>query len=194
MFKSMDEILAEVADYVRGCLGPLGVSGEIQPDQVAEWAINFCIQLVATLLLFLIVRLFLWKPITKFLEDRRDKMDQELLDAEASRERAIQLEEELKSKYDGAKLEIQKLLKEAEAQGNLQRDEIIKEAKLEAQRILTLANEDIKREIAMEENNIKKEIISIAFLAAEAILGKEINQEEYLETVTKIIESGTNNG
>ena len=46
----------------------------------------------------------------------------------------------------------------------------------------------------MEENNIKKEIISIAFLAAEAILGKEINQEEYLETVTKIIESGTNNG
>ena len=66
MFKSMDEILAEVADYVRGCLGPLGVSGEIQPDQVAEWAINFCIQLVATLLLFLIVRLFLWKPITKF--------------------------------------------------------------------------------------------------------------------------------
>ena len=185
----MEEILKDVSKFVEECLGPLGNSGNIW-----TWLRDFTIQILATLLLFIIVKIFLWKPITKFLEARRDKMDQELLDAEASRERAIQLEEELKSKYDGAKLEIQKLLKEAEAQGNLQRDEIIKKAKLEAQRILTLANEDIKREIAMEENNIKKEIISIAFLAAEAILGKEINQEEYLETVTKIIESGTNNG
>jgi F-type H+-transporting ATPase subunit b len=148
----MEEILKDVSKFVEECLGPLGNSGNIW-----TWLRDFTIQILATLLLFIIVKIFLWRPITKFLEARRDKMDQELLDAEASRERAIQLEEELKSKYDGAKLEIQKLLKEAETQGNLQRDEIIKEAKLEAQRILTLANEDIKREIAMEENNIKKE-------------------------------------
>ena len=185
----MEEILKDVSKFVEECLGPLGNSGNIW-----TWLRDFAIQIIATLLLFLVVRAFLWKPITKFLEARRDQMDQDLVEANESRERAIKLEEELQAKYDGAKVEIQKLLKEAESQGNLQRDEIIKEAKLEAERILALANEDIKREIAMEENNIKKEIISIAFLAAEAILGKEINQEEYLDTVTKIIESGTNNG
>ena len=185
----MEEILKDVSKFVSECLGPLGNSGDIW-----TWLRDFSIQILATLLLFLVVRAFLWKPITEFLEARRDKMDQELLEASEARERAIKLEEELQAKYDGAKAEIQKLLKEAETQGNLRREEIVKEAKLEAQRLLNLATEDIKREIAMEENNIKKEIISIAFLAAEAILGKEINQEEYLETVTKIIESGTNNG
>ena len=58
MFKSMEEILAEVADFVKSCLGPLGVSGSIEPNLVLEWAINFAIQLVATLLLFLIVKIF----------------------------------------------------------------------------------------------------------------------------------------
>jgi F-type H+-transporting ATPase subunit b len=163
----MEEILKDVSKFVEECLGPLGNSGNIW-----TWLRDFTIQILATLLLFIIVKIFLWGPITKFLEARRDKMDQELLDAEASRERAIQLEEELKTKYDGAKLEIQKLLKEAEAQGNLQRDEIIKEAKLEAQRILTLANEDIKREIAMEENNIKKEIISHSGLFGKKMEGE----------------------
>ena len=57
-----------------------------------------------------------------------------------------------------------------------------------------MANEDIKREVKAQEDDIKKQIIQIAFLAAEAIVGSEIDQEKYLQTVTSIIESGTNNG
>ena len=193
MFKSMDEILAEVAEFVQGCLGPLGVSGEIQPDQVAEWAINFCIQLVATLLLFLIVKLFLWKPITSFLESRSEQMDKDLAIASEAKEHALQLEKELAEKYDAAKFEIQKLLKEAELEGANRREQIILEAKEEALRRINLANEEIEREISMQQADIKNQIISIAFLAAETIVGSEIDHDAYLETVTKIIESGTNN-
>ena len=62
------------------------------------------------------------------------------------------------------------------------------------QGIINMANEDIKREVKAQEDDIKKQIIQIAFLAAEAIVGSEIDQEKYLQTVTSIIESGTNNG
>lgn len=185
----MEEILKDVSQFVSDCLGPLGNSGNIW-----TWLRDFTIQLLATLLLFLVVRAFLWKPITQFLEARRDKMDQDLLEANEARERAIKLEEDLQVKYDGAKVEIQKLLKQAETEGNLRREEIVKEAKVEAERILAMANEDIKREIATQEKDIKNQIVSIAFLAAEAILGKEIDHDKYLEAVTNIIESGTNNG
>ena len=183
----MEEILAEVAEFVQGCLGPLGVSGEINPDQVVEWAINFGIQLVATLLLFLIVKIFFWKPITKFLESRSEQMDKDLEAAKESNEKELAL------KYDAAKADIQKLLKQAELEGNLRKEEIINDAKEEALRRINLANEEIEREISMQEADIKNQIISIAFLAAETIVGKEINRDEYLNAVTKIIESGMSN-
>ena len=188
----MDEILAEVAEFVQGCLGPLGVSGEIQPDQVLEWAINFGIQLVATLILFLIVKIFLWKPITKFLESRSEQMDKDLEIARETKEKAMELEKELALKYDSAKSDIQKLLKAAEAEGLVRKEQIIKEAKEEALRRINLAEEEIEREISMQQADIKNQIISIAFLAAETIVGKEINREEYLVAVSKIIESGMN--
>ena len=184
----MDEILRGISDFVSECLGPLGNSGNI-----LTWLRDFTIQLIATLILFIVVKIFLWKPLTNFLEVRRDKMDQELKETEEARERAIKLEEDLKVKYDAAKDEIQKLLKQAEAEGSLRREEIIKEAKNEATRLITIANDDIKRQVAEQEKDIKNQIISIAFLAAEVIVGNEINKDKYLEAVTKIIESGMNN-
>ena len=183
----MDEILKGISEFVSECLGPLGNSGDI-----LTWLRDFTIQIIATLILFLVVKIFLWKPLTNFLEVRRDQMDHELKETQESRERAIKLEEDLKVKYDAAKDEIQKLLKQAEAEGNLRREEIIKEAKNEATRLISMANDDIKRQVAEQEKDIKNQIISIAFLAAEVIVGKEIDQDNYLEAVTKIIESGMN--
>ena len=185
----MDQILKDIADFVDQCLGPLGNGNDFW-----GWLRDFCIQLIATFILFLVVKIFLWKPITSFLEARRNKMDQDLLEAEEAKNNAIKLQDELQEKLNNAKEEIQALLKQAESQGNARREEIVREAKEEATRIINMANEDIKREVKAQEDDIKKQIIQIAFLAAEAIVGSEIDQEKYLQTVTSIIESGTNNG
>ena len=131
---------------------------------------------------------------TEIIKDYiKDMIDKDLVEAQQAKERAEQLEAELKVKYDAAKIEIQKLLKEAEAQGNLRKEEIINEAKLEATRRLTMAQEEIEREIAQQEDDLKNQIISIAFLAAEKIVGREIDQQQYIDAVTKIIESGIGN-
>lgn len=184
----MEEILKEVSDFVNECLGPLGGSGNL-----GSWIRDFLIQLCATILLFVVVRIFLWKPITNLLEARRNAIDNELVNAKEHRNNAILLEEELKRKYDDAKLEIQKLLNDAINEGNLAKEEIIKEAKLEAKRRIDLANQEIEAEIIQKQNDIKNQIVTIAFMAAEKIVGKEIKQEEYLQTVTNIIDSGLNN-
>ena len=75
ILSNMDDVLKDIAEFVEGCLGPLSGNGNI-----LSWLRDFSIQLAATLLLFLVVRIFLWKPLTEFLEARRDKMDQELRD------------------------------------------------------------------------------------------------------------------
>lgn len=184
----MDEILKDISQFVNDCLGPLSGSGNL-----ATWLRDFLIQLCATLLLFVVVRVFLWKPITDLLEARRNKMDSELESAKEHHNNAIKLEEELKVKYEEAKLEIVKLLNDAVRDGNSAKEAIINEAKLEAKRRIELANEEIEAEILQKQNDIKNQIVTIAFMAAEKIVGKEIDKNTYLKEVTNIIDSGLSN-
>ena len=184
----MEEILKDISQFVNDCLGPLSGSGNL-----ATWLRDFLIQLCATILLFIVVRVFLWKPITNLLEARRSQMDSELESAKNHHNKAVELEEELKRKYDEAKVEIGKLLNDAIAQGNSQKEEIINEAKLEAKRRIELANEEIEAEIMQKQNDIKNQIVTIAFLAAEKIVGREIDKDLYLKEVITIIDSGLNN-
>jgi F-type H+-transporting ATPase subunit b len=184
----MDEILKDISQFVNDCLGPLSGSGPL-----ATWVRDFLIQLCATLILFIVVRVFLWKPITDLLEARRSQMDSELKSAKEHHENAVKLEEELKAKYDDAKNEIAKLLDDAIKEGNSAKEAIINEAKLEAKRRIELANDEINAEIMQKQNDIKDQIVTIAFMAAEKIVGKEIDKNTYLNEVTNIIDSGLKN-
>ena len=183
----MEEILKGISEFVDGCLGPLGSGGEYGwPD----WIRDFFIQILATLILFLIVRHFLWKPVTALLEARKNVIDKELIDAKEHRENAVKLEAELQIKYDECKAEIQRLLKQAEAQGNQRREEIIAAAKDEANRRIKRADEEIAFDISQQKNDIKNQIVEIAFLAAETIVGHEVDKTKYLSKINEIIDSG----
>jgi len=184
----MEEILKDISQFVEECLGPLGGSGEL-----STWVRDFLIQLIATIILFLVVRIFLWKPITEFLEARKKNMDNELESAKEHNQKALEYEESMKEQNALAKKEIQKLLQEASLQGDLVKQEIIEEAKKEAERRIALANQEIELEIKQKEEDIKNQIVTIAFLAAEKIVGKEIDHNEYLSLVTNIIDGGLEN-
>lgn len=184
----MDEVLKDISEFVSGCLGPLGGNGSWP-----TWIRDFLIQIIATLILFLIIRFFLWKPITKLLEERKKATDEALTKANEAKENALALENSLQEKYAASKKEIERLLAEAEATGNKRREEIIKEAEAEAIRRLKLNEEELELEVKKKEKDIKDEIIAIAFMAAEKIVDKEIDRSKYLDTVTKIIDSGLDN-
>ncbi len=186
----MEEILKGISDFVKECLGPLGGAENYGwPD----WIRDFLVQALATLLLFLVIRFFLWKPVTNLLESRRSAIDKELDGAKEARRSAIKIEKELKAKLAQSKLDIQALLKQAENEGNIQKEEIIKEAKLEAARRLEMAKEEIALEVKRQEDEIKNQIVDIAFLAAGKIVGREVDRDKYLYAVQKIIDSGLKN-
>ena len=53
--------------------------------------------------------------------------------------------------------------------------------------LYTSAQRDIEREKMMAEKDIKKEITEVAFLAAEKIVGKELNDEEQKKYIDDFI-------
>ena len=188
MILSINDAIDEIVSTVTDSLGPLA---NLTTATAADWLgylAEIGIQLVSTIILFLAVRFFLWKPITKILEERRNAIDKELTEAQAAKENSIQIEQELLTEREKAKAEIKALISKAEHDANIQREAIINDAKAEAKRRLDNLENELIQEKANMENDIKKEIVDIAFQAAEKIVAKEIDREKYMDFVNDFLE------
>ncbi|MGM9971708.1 MAG: ATP synthase F0 subunit B, partial [Anaeroplasmataceae bacterium] len=124
ILSSMNEILEQIADFVDTCLGPLGKNG-FNWSQLRDMIIQLC----ATLILFIVIRVFLWKRITGIIEARRDSIDKELDEAKENNAKARALVAETQAKLDEAQALIKARLDKAEYDANLRRDEIIAQAR-----------------------------------------------------------------
>ncbi len=186
MILSMNETLEKISEFVNKCLGPLGTDG-FSWDNIRD----FIIQLGATLILFLIIRFYLWKPITNMLETRRNAMDKEIDEAKENNLKSRKLTRELEEKLEAAQFEVKNIIDKAENDANLRRNQIIKEAKEEAKKRLEAVESDIEQEILKSNAEIHKMIVDVAFLAAKKIVGNEIDQDKYLDIVNEIIEGAS---
>lgn len=188
MILSINDAIDNIVSTVTDALGPLA---NLTTATAADWLgylAEIGIQLVSTIILFLAVRFFLWKPITKILEERRDAIDKELTEAQAAKENSIQIEQELLTEREKAKAEIKALISKAEHDANIQREAIINDAKAEAKRRLDNLENELIQEKANMEADIKKEIVDIAFEAAEKIVAKEIDREKYMDFINDFLE------
>ena len=183
--------LEAIKSTIQQALGPLANLNSLTASDFEQYGIDFGIQLAATIILFIIVAIFFWKPITKILEQRREAIDKELEDAKAAKENAIEIESELRKERDDAKAEIKSKLDQAEKEANLKRDMIINQAREEAKRRMENLELEFEQEKKSMEADIRKEIVDIAFKAAEKIVAKEINQEKYLDVVDEILKGAS---
>ncbi len=185
MFYALQDALDKIAEIVNICLGPLGNAGFTW-----ESIRDFLIQLCSTLIIFLVVKFFFWKPITNIIEAKGNAIDHDLEEAREVKERAYKLEAKLNEEYESSKAEVKRLVSEAINEGNLKKEEIINEAKLEAERRLANSKLEIDEEVKSMQKQIKEQIVDIAFQAASKIVAKEINPDKYLDLVDDILKEG----
>ena len=181
------EALVKIRETIQETLGPLYQTTDLTVDRLTQYGIDFGIQIGATIILFIVVLIFFWKPITKILEQRRQVIDKELTDAQKAKDNAIEIEAELNKQLTEAKQKVKEMLDKAEKDANLKRDEIINQAKDEARRRMDNLKLELEQERKSMEDDIRKEIVDVAFAAAEKIVSKEINQDKYLDLVDDIL-------
>ncbi|MBR3617895.1 MAG: F0F1 ATP synthase subunit B [Acholeplasmatales bacterium] len=181
------EALEKIRATIQETLGPLFNTKNLTVDRLTQYGIDFGIQIGATILLFIIVAIFFWKPITKILEKRREVIDKELTDAEQAKQNAIEIEAELNKQLSAAKEQVKEMLDRAEKEANVRRDEIINQAREDARRRMENLQIELEQERNSMEKEIRQEIVSVAFAAAEKIVSKEINQDKYMDVVDQIL-------
>lgn len=141
------------------------------------------------ILLFLAVKKFLYKPVMKMLDARRNTIQKDYDDAAAAKDKAVSDQKAYEEKLRGAKEESDKIIKTAVGIANDREKEILAEAKLKADGIVRQAENDAILERKKAEDGIKKEIVEVSALLTEKMLEREVSADDHKRFIDSFIES-----
>lgn len=161
----------------------MDVQINVLPDLV-----NFSLQIAATIVLFLVIRHFLFKSVSEFLAARKEKIAHDLDEAKQQREEADNLRKEYESRIDEAKNEARGIVESAKKRGEELKDQILVEAKTEAGNVLAKARNDIEREKERTMAELKSEVVQIAMMAAEKVVEKSLDEKAHSEMIKKFVD------
>ena len=144
--------------------------------------------LIAVFFLFGIMSYFLFNPARKMLNDRKEKIKNELDEAKCSMETAQSLKEEYESKLKNINKEAEGILSDARKRALENEYRIVTEAKAEAARIMERARTEALLEKQKLKDDVKKEIISVASMMAGKVVAASIDtsvQDKLIEETLK---------
>ena len=131
--------------------------------------------------LIFLLRKYAWGPILSAINERETSIKDALASAEAARKEMETLQSDNQRILKEARTEKEAMLKEARKTRSDLINTAKEEAKAEAEKILTQAQEAIQNEKRAAVNELKDQVGSIAMDIAEKILQKELESNDKQE-------------
>ncbi|AKL93733.1 F-type ATP synthase subunit B [Clostridium aceticum] len=154
---------------------------------LVEFGWTFIFQIVNTLIIFLVLRRFLFKPTTEFMENRTKSIEDAIEEATTKNKEAEEIKAQYEVKLDNIKDERNQIIKEATKRADEKGDEIIKAAQAEAQKIIEKGQQDIQREKQKTLNELKDQISTLAIMAASKVIEEELNEKAHKKMIEQFI-------
>ena len=145
------------------------------------------ISLLNLLLLFLIIKKFLFKPAKNIMEKRQEEINEKYSVAENLKKEAMGYKEKYENQLKGAKEEAQTILSAATDNAKRREEKLIFEAKENADGIIRRAEAEAELTHKKAVEGIKREIVEVSGMLAEKMLGREINHEDHRELIDSFI-------
>ena len=155
-------------------------------------AVTFITQICATIVLFLFVRFFMWDKVTNILSKRQELVLESLNQKEEAEKRLEALNEESEHVLDDAKKEATAIKKEAITEAQTQKEAIMQKAKSDSDALILDTQAKLAAERDAAQDEIKQEIIDVAYLLAERIVEANIDKAKNEELVQQFFEEQKN--
>ena len=149
---------------------------------------TFAFQIINTLVIFLLLRHFLFKPTTEFMEKRTRDIEKDIQDAENMKEEAKALKASYEEKLANIKQERSDMMKEASRKAEERADGIIKEARDEIRKMEERSRIDLEREQTKAIHDFKNQISELAVLAAAEVMKQELDPKSHEKMIQDFIE------
>ena len=140
-------------------------------------------------LIFILVKKFLYKPVKKMLAARTAAIQSDYDAAKDAKDKALADMAAYEEKLSTAKEEADNVIKSAVNVASLREKEILEEAKLRADGIIRQAENDAVLERKKAEDSIRKEIVEVSSLLTEKMLERELSEADHQHFIDSFIES-----
>ncbi len=144
-------------------------------------------QAVNFVLLLVILQRLAYKPVLKMLNDRTEKIDKSLKQAQKIEEELKNTEETKIAEIKKAKEEAQKIIKEAQDSAEKKSLEALEKTKAKTKEIVENAKQEIRSEKEKSVAEAKKEIADVSILIAKKIIGNSIDEKEQKKIVNDVL-------
>lgn len=155
---------------------------------LVEFNATFFFQIVNTFVLFLILKHFLFEPVTNFMEKRKNEIADEIKKAENKHKEAINLKEKYNDKLKQVDSEGKKIIKEARKDAKEQASEIISKAREEEKQIRLDNQKEIEREKIKAIDSLKDEISNLSIMTASKVIEKDLDKSDHQELIDQFID------
>ena len=157
-----------------------------QPLLTINW--NLLFTAVTIIVLFIILKVFFFEKVHKFMMDRENEIRSSIENADNVNKLADEKLQNYEAKIANVEMESRQMLKAARDEAKVQAKEIVDSANEKARNLIDHSQNEIRREQYNARKELKEEVGNLAMMAAEQILEKELSPETHEEIINKIIE------
>ena len=149
---------------------------------------SMILTLIAVLILFWGLSKLLYKPVSKILNERKEKIQNDIDGAKTAKEEAMALKTEYESKLLDARKETQEIIESGRKRGEEIKQDIIAEAKKEAENIVEKAKREIQAEREKALLDVKMQAGEMAVLIASKIIEKNVDATSQQDLIEKFVD------
>lgn len=141
-------------------------------------------QMLNFFILVWILKRFAYKPLTDMMSERKERIANDLANAEQARLEAEQLKAEYASQIINARQEAQQIVEKAHHQAQLTSAQELADARQSIESEKERARQDIESERSRAMNSLRNDVVSLSVAMAGKVIAKDMDSE----TNTKLIE------
>lgn len=143
---------------------------------------------VVLLILYLIFRKFLYKPVSRFMHKRNDLIQTEIDNAKSLKLEAKFIKENQEKIINDAHTESRKIIEDAKKISDEIKDNIILEAKKEAKDIIRKAEKEAEKQKIEALEDMKNQSVDLAILIASKIMEEQLKVDKQNLLIDKFVE------
>lgn len=159
-----------------GGIGAIGIDGKALLFQI----INFVI-------LFIILKKFLFKPVAKILENRQRTIEESIKNAKDIETQKANWEQEYQKLQKQTAEKSAKIIDEAKLSAQKLKHEMLEEARQEQENMVENAKEQIVYEKNKSIKEIKGEMLGLVSLAVEKVTKQTVDSQKNKEIINKTV-------
>ena len=150
--------------------------------------VNLLFTIINLVVLYLLLKKFLIKPVTDVMEKREKLIADGLSEASSAKQEAAKLKSEYEAALTGAREESVRIVEKAQVQAKAEYERIVKEAGVKAGSMLDSAKANIQLEREQTMKALQSEIAGLAMTAAAKIVSEKTENQGNQDIYNQFLE------